>query len=225
MKTILYYQVKDFKKFVLENLEKRGYVLAAGCEPMIADMGTTFEPEKVVMEVLVEDRQELDSNQVVITAPTPAALPAPAPVEPNTATTPKKEKAHRTVTEKEAARRLEAGERMKALNASKAKQVVEQVVTEPEQPAVKLDLDHQHTITIYPVLTFSDPDDQNHKHYTRMCKTCGWSEGVECLTCKGRAEFQEKVRGSIEEIKKEKQEVVAPTAPTFQAKESAALTR
>jgi hypothetical protein len=99
-----------------------------------------------------------------------------------------------------------------------------QVEVKPETPALKLDLDHEHTITVYPVIKFADPTDPDHKHYTRMCKTCGWNENAECLTCKGRTEFQSKVLGTIEEIKKEKQEVVAPSASTFQTKEPA-LTR
>ncbi len=77
MKTTLHYQVKDFKKFVMDSLEKRGYVLAAGCEPEMSDMG---DPEQVVMEVLVEDRPEIEFNQVLVTQIEPAALPAPEPM-------------------------------------------------------------------------------------------------------------------------------------------------
>lgn len=114
MKTTLHYQVKDFKRFVLENLEKRGYVLAAGTEPMLAVMDDLDDPEMVVLEVLVEDRQpELEAvNSQALVAPQTLTLLGPVGEQPAPKVT-------RTVTEKEAARREAISKRMKEINASK----------------------------------------------------------------------------------------------------------
>lgn len=81
MKTTLHYQVKDFKRFVLDNIEKRGYILAAGTEPMMANMDDMDDPEQVVMEVLVEDRPDIDFQHVEITSVPPVALLTPALAE------------------------------------------------------------------------------------------------------------------------------------------------
>lgn len=107
MKTILHYQLKDFVKFVLDNLEKRGYVMADGCAPEMTNMDDYDDPEQVVMEALVEDRPEVVFNQVA-----PAALPDPAPVTKN-----EKPKSVKAPSEKELTRRAKLSVSMKKVRA------------------------------------------------------------------------------------------------------------
>lgn len=173
-------------------------------------------------------------NASLVAPEEPAALPAPvAEPVPHAIPNPKKSyKQDDNLTEAELATLEAKRARLRKAGQAKRERKAAKVPVKPDQTnALKIvaqvntpNLPHQHDITFYLVKGFSDPDDPNHKHYTRLCKDCGWNEVAECLTCKGRSDFQGKVLGTIEEIKKGKQEVVAPAAPTFQAKESA-LTR
>lgn len=88
---------------------------------------------------------------------------------------------------------------------------------EPEQkwPAMPVKTaEHVHDWKYYPMVSFTDPTDPNHKHIRRMCRTCGEHNEVGCKTCQVRkddAAFAQKVKADIEEIR----EVVAPSPATF----------
>lgn len=194
MKTTLHYQVKDFQRFVLEDLEKQGKTLAPGTEPMMADLENMDDPEQVVMEVLVEDRPKQDFNPVEITQLSPAALPAPTLVTNQAVSKPgRKYKQDAGLSEEELAKREAKRATWRKIDQAKRER----------KAAVKTDQSNARKI----VAQAADPKPTyNNTPFAQRQET-------------RQQVFEERMnqieKPEIEEIKVKRQEVVAPAPAGF----------
>jgi hypothetical protein len=210
MKILLHYQLLDFKEFVLQDMGRRGYALASGCEPELIDSAGLYDPEETVMTVLVEDRPEIDFNQVVlVTSSEPAALLVPAPVTDPAVSKPRKGyKQDQNLTEEE--RVKQEGKRARWREAAQGKR--DRKAEEKPDQAGALKIVAQ---TTGKTPTYNNtPLAQRQATREQVVKE-RFNQIEEPALSKFTLDFQEKGLNSIKEIKKEKQEVVAPSHATF----------